>query len=539
MQRKKKTACPPKTAVAYARYSSAGQRDVSIDQQLKDIRAYAEREGYTIIHEYADRAKSGFKNASARVQFQEMLSSASSGLFDTVIAWKVDRFGRNRRDSALYKGQLRDQGVNVVYAMEPIPTGAAGVLTEGMLESIAEWYSRNLSENVIRGMRDNALKGLYNGAHILGYRPGPDRKYEIDPAESAIVRQIYKKYIAGHSAGSIASELNALGLTNTRGLPFSVDSVMRVINSKSYIGVYRWGELEIPGGMPRIVTDKEWEDAQRMKKKTTRHFKNSPADFLLTGKAFCGLCGRPMVGDSGKSHTGAMHYYYTCTGRNGRNGLSPKCDKKSVRRDWLEKNVLDFIYDRCLTGPEREKITDAIVSAQLESEKSSPRSAMASELKDTEKKISNINDAIENGIWNSSTSIRLKALEDAAEQLRASIAEIDLSRAQLLDRDRILFFLEKMSQYNRDDPDRRRQLISTFINAVFVFDDHLLIVINAVEGNVTVSLSDLVDSDGFEGEKVRDSSCLAHQTRLIRTFADGLPHVPRSNKRVVVYTIAV
>ena len=69
-------------------------------------------------------------------------------MFDTVIAWKVDRFGRDRRESATFKGQLADQGVSVVYAMEPIPDGAAGALTEGMLEAIAEWYSRNLSENI-------------------------------------------------------------------------------------------------------------------------------------------------------------------------------------------------------------------------------------------------------------------------------------------------------------------------------------------------------------------------------------------------------
>ena len=105
--------CTPRTAVAYARYSSAGQRDVSIEQQLNDIRAYALREGYTIIHEYADHACSGFKNPSARAGFQAMLAASESGTFDTVLAWKVDRFGRNREDSAIYKGKLRRFGVKV------------------------------------------------------------------------------------------------------------------------------------------------------------------------------------------------------------------------------------------------------------------------------------------------------------------------------------------------------------------------------------------------------------------------------------------
>ena len=162
------TSCAPKTAVAYARYSSAGQRDVSIDQQLRDIHSFAEREGYVIIHDYADHAKSGFKNIERREQFHAMLAAAESGAFDTVIAWKVDRFGRNRRESASYKGQLADNGVSVVYAMEPIPKGAAGCLTEGMLEAIAEWYSQNLSENTKRGLHDNALKCMANGPICLG-----------------------------------------------------------------------------------------------------------------------------------------------------------------------------------------------------------------------------------------------------------------------------------------------------------------------------------------------------------------------------------
>ena len=101
--------CAPRTAVAYARYSSAGQRDVSIEQQLADIRAFAVREGYTLVHEDADHARSGFKNASARTAFQSMMAAAETGTFDTVLAWKVDRFGRNREDSAIYKGKLLER----------------------------------------------------------------------------------------------------------------------------------------------------------------------------------------------------------------------------------------------------------------------------------------------------------------------------------------------------------------------------------------------------------------------------------------------
>ena len=509
MPKIKKVRCPEKTAVAYARYSSAGQRDVSIEQQLKDIRAFADREGYTIVHEYADRAKSGYKKSSARVEFQTMLSDANNGGFDTVIAWKVDRFGRNRRDSAIYKGQLKDIGVRVVYAMEPIPPGAAGVLTEGMLESIAEWYSCNLAENVNRGLRDNALKAISNGAKVLGYRRGADGHFVLDPEQAAVVRMIFEKYLSGYSAAAIARDLNSAGMKTGRGCHFTPTVIIRTISNERYTGVYIWQDIRVPGGMPVIINRDEWERAQKMKNKTARHIENTTADFLLTGKIFCGICGRPMVGDSGKSHSGTVYYYYSCTGHKSRGGYTRSCEKKSVRKDKIERLVLDFIYGQCLTGSEREKIADAVIAAQKEFDKSSPRAAVQDELKTTEKKIDNINNAIEAGIWNSSTAVRLKSLEDTAQALRNTLAEMDFSRSQLLDKKRIMYFLDRMSKYDRNNPDRQKQLIAAFINSVFVYDDHLKILINAVEGAPTVSFSDLPpDSECSDNETLSPPNVL-------------------------------
>ena len=287
---KKQTAphCSPRTAVAYARYSSAGQRDVSIEQQLADIRLFAKREGYTLVHEYADHARSGFKNSSSRTAFQSMMAAAETGSFDTVISWKVDRFGRNREESAQYKGRLRRHGVKVIYAMEPIPEGSAGVLLEGMLEATAEWYSRQLSENVTRGMTDNAHRCLYNGTRILGYCRGPDNHYALNPEEAAVVRHIFELYISGLSAARICRQLNDRGLKTSRGRPFSPESLLRIVSNERYTGVYIWGDIRVPDGMPAIIDITTFEEAQRMKKKTARHVEQGAIDYLLTGKAFCG-----------------------------------------------------------------------------------------------------------------------------------------------------------------------------------------------------------------------------------------------------------
>ena len=310
---KQLTTCPKKTAVAYARYSSSRQRDVSIEQQLNDIRAYAEREGYTIIYEYADRAKSGFKHVENRAEFQAMLRAAESGAFNTVIAWKVDRFGRDRRESAIYKGQLADCGVSVVYAMEPIPDGAAGCLTEGMLEAIAEWYSRNLSENVKRGMNDNAQKALYNGVSIYGYRRGENNKYVIDEAEAAVVRRIFTLYSQNYSCESIHRALIADGVKSRNGIPMPKASIIYMIKNETYNGVYHFGTYRITDAFPKIIDDDLWNTCQELRERTTRKRDYRVYDYLLAGKCTCGLCGSNIIGAySNAWNPNKKYVYYTC-----------------------------------------------------------------------------------------------------------------------------------------------------------------------------------------------------------------------------------
>ena len=524
MKKQITASCSPRTAVAYARYSSAGQRDVSIEQQLADIRAFAKREGFTLVHEYADHARSGFKNTSARTAFQSMMAAAESGTFDTVISWKVDRFGRNREESALYKGRLRRFGVKVLYAMEPIPEGSAGVLLEGMLEATAEWYSRQLSENVTRGMIDNAHRCLYNGTRILGYSRGADGRYAINPEEAALVRNIFDLYTTGMSAIRICRHLNDQGITTCRNKPFHVESLFRIIGNERYTGVYIWGDIRVPGGMPAIIEKITFEEAQRMRKKTARHVEQGAVDYLLTGKAFCGHCGAAMIGDSGTSKDGTRHYYYSCQGKKARKG----CRKKSLTKDFLESSVINFVLDYVLSDAQIEKTASAIMALQAEELKSSPLSAMEAEYAETKKKIANINNAIAAGIWNSSTSAMLKELEDTAENLRVSVETLRFSQSQLMDHDRVIFFLHRFTKGDRNDPLLRRHLIETFINAVYVFDDHLDIVTNNCEGNQRFPLEELPeDTDPDSGPECSDS------------VLSGVPDVTHPNTQVTIYRIAI
>lgn len=131
-------------AIIYARYSCDNQREESIEGQLRECKVFAERKEFTLVGTYIDRAVSA--KTDNRPEFQKMIKDSAKGLFDVIIVWKLDRFARNRYDSAHYKAILRKNGVKVVSATEVISDGAEGIILESVLEGYAEYYSAELSE---------------------------------------------------------------------------------------------------------------------------------------------------------------------------------------------------------------------------------------------------------------------------------------------------------------------------------------------------------------------------------------------------------
>lgn len=491
--KKKPTTCAPKTAVAYARYSSAGQRDVSIDQQLQDIRAFADREGYTIVYEYADRAKSGYKRSDRRTEFQNMLRAAGSGSFDTVIAWKVDRFGRNRRESAEFKGQLADNGVSVVYAMEPIPDGAAGCLTEGMLEAIAEWYSRNLSENVKRGKNDNALKCIANYKAVFGYDIGPDRHYVVNEEEAAVVRQIFSLYSQGTKITDISRILYSQGIVSKTGEPYIYTRIRYTLTNEAYIGVYKYADFRIPGGMPTIIDMDTWNTCQRILE--TTHRANGPtADYLLSGKCRCGFCNSLMIGNFGTGNAGKRYYYYTCQRQRRHHG----CQQKYLKKDDFEDQIVDFLFDNVLEGRSLSRFASLAADALKASMDESPVMKLEKEYHDITRKIENINKAISEGIWAESTMAMLKGMTEKAKDLETKIAYQKVTDQQLLSEDRILFYLQKIANGKRDDREFLHSLVFTLINSVTVYDGWARVVVNASDHVGTIPPDDLPPLDSIK-----------------------------------------
>lgn len=302
-----------KNAVIYARFSSHSQTEQSIEGQLKECYAYAALHGFKVIEKYIDRAKTG--KSDDRYAFQKMISDSYDRNFDVVLVYQYDRFTRNRYDSAMYDRTLSDNGVRLISVKEDIGDGANAALMRGIFESLNEYYSLELSQKVRRGMELNAEKCLSNGSNPgLGYKVNPDKTFRVDEAEARAVREIFDRFNAGETVTQIIRSLNERGIKTSLGRDFKQTSLHSLLRNKRYVGLYTYGDIEIPGGMPRIVSDDLFYAVQskieERKKSRARH--RNGTDYILTSKLFCGNCNSLMTGYSGNGK-GKKYKYYACT----------------------------------------------------------------------------------------------------------------------------------------------------------------------------------------------------------------------------------
>lgn len=295
-------------AVIYARFSSDRQREESIEGQLRECHEYAKKNGITIVHEYIDRAVSASKDTEKRLDFLRMIRDSSKGQFEAVLVWKLDRFARDRYDSAHYKHLLKKNGVRVISATEPISDGPEGIILESMLEGMAEYYSAELSVKIKRGLKENALKGVNNGGRtafgyqLVGKKDGP-KHYEADPMTAPIVREIFNRYADGDTIKDIRDSLNARGITTNYGGAFRYSTLSLILGNRVYLGEYRYSDVVVEGGIPALVEKGVFDkvQARRNRNKRAPAAKKAADHYLLTTKLFCGDCGAIMAGESGTS----------------------------------------------------------------------------------------------------------------------------------------------------------------------------------------------------------------------------------------------
>ena len=405
-------------AVIYARYSSDSQREESIEGQLRECTAFAEKNGITVLRHYIDRAYSA--KTDNRPEFQSMIKDSGKRLFDIVIVWKLDRFARNRYDSARYKATLKKNGVKVVSATEIISEGAEGIILESVLEGYAEYYSADLSEKVIRGMTDNALKCKFNGGMMpIGYVIDAEQHFQIDPMTAPFVLEAFKRYDGGETISSIMNWLNEQGLTNTRGRKMTFNSVGHILHNRRYIGEFRYRDVIVPDGIPAIVPqdlfDRVQEKLAKNKKAPARH--KAEDDYLLTTKLFCGYCGAYLCGESGTSRTGKVHHYYKCVSVKKKR---TECHKKPVRKEWIEDLVVGETMKMVMDDKAIEAIVSMLMDLQDRDNVNVP--LYEQQLREADTAISNLLNAIQQGILTRSTKERLEEMENRRDELESRLA---------------------------------------------------------------------------------------------------------------------
>ncbi|WP_409969203.1 recombinase family protein [Bengtsoniella intestinalis] len=485
-------------AVIYARYSSDNQREESIEGQLRECMAFAESKGLTIIDTYIDRALSA--KTDNRPEFQRMIKESIKRKFEVIVVWKLDRFSRNRYDSAHYKAQLKKNNVRVVSATESISDDASGILLESMLEGFAEYYSADLSEKVIRGLTENALKCKYNGGGMtLGYQIDSDQYFQIDPVVAPIIQDVYQRYVDGATIKNLVDYLKGLGIKNYRGGDLSIDAVKLLLKNRKYIGEYSYRDIVTPNGIPAIVSEELFNKAQaRMakNKKAPARQKAKQDMYILTTKLFCGKCGAYMVGESGTSRNGTFHQYYKCANVKNHKG----CDKKTVRKAWIEELVIKYAMEKLMDDDYIDQITEMAFEAQSKENTVIPQ--IKKQLSDTKRAINNMINAIEQGIITSSTRERLQELEQTKENLEINLAREEIKKPAL-ERDQIKFWLLKFRTLDMSKEDDRQIIIDNFVNSIYLYDDRIIFIFNYKTESQIVNLEDINCSDMSESTAPR------------------------------------
>ena len=461
-------------AFIYGRFSSHKQQELSIEAQIDICREYAEKHNITVVGEYVDRARSA--RTENRADFRRLIRDACTGVVDCVLVWRYDRFFRDRAESALYRKQLEAAGVHLISVTEFIPDGSAGVITQGMIETVAEYFSAKLSEDVTRGMNKAAQHCQITGGAPLGYRPGPNKRWQIDPVGAELVKRCFEWYDSGKSMGELADHFNKEGHKTAKGNSFNKSSFTTILRNKKYIGIYEYdGTVSIAGGVPRIIEDDLFFRVQR-KLDANRHRPGAykaEVPYLLSGKLFCGKCGSPMTGTAGTGKSGVRHYYYICNNRRAK-----KCDKKNVRLDLIEEVVLQSALD---------VLTDdniSYISAEVErrcSENSGNKALVASlrvQLTEVEKQLKNIGNAIAQGIITETTKQMLMDAEADRAALRQQIDRATVQASLEVKAEAVACWLDGFRHGDRKSPEFRKDVFGALVHSVFVYDDYMKIIFN-------------------------------------------------------------
>lgn len=419
----------------YARFSSDNQRSESIDAQVRAMRTYCQQHNYTIVHTYVDEAKSA--TTDRRPAFQQMIADSGKHGFDILLVHKLDRFARDRYDSAVYKRELKKNGVTVYSVLENLDNTPESIMLEAVLEGMSEYYSQNLAREVMKGMRETALQGKHTGGRPpLGYAVDPvTKKLVIDEDEAEIVRLIFSMCAEGYTYSAILDALRERGMRTRSGIDFCKNSLHDLLINPKYRGTYSFNlhsgknssgsrnnraykdpkeVITIEGGCPAIVDAETFEAVQRRiaARKNVGQRYYARETYLLTGKVYCRDCGKAMVGNS--RHCGRskqLYVTYRCPTRRH------SCSNSEINRDKLEGFVVDLLEKQMLNPASIRQIQANLAEYEEHPLLTGNRQAYQQELDEVEQALQNIADAVAAGMYSDTLLTRLNDLEQRQQEL--------------------------------------------------------------------------------------------------------------------------
>ncbi|GHV03017.1 recombinase RecD [Clostridia bacterium] len=490
-------------AVIYARFSSHSQNEQSIEGQMKECRAFAERYGYKIIGEYIDRALTG--TTDKRPEFLRMIEDSRKKQFQFVIVYQLDRFARNRYDSATYKAKLKKNGVRVLSAKENITDDASGVLVEGVLESMAEYYSLELSQKIKRGIGISASKCKFFGGSIaLGYKVDEEKNYVVDEHTAPLVKTVFEMFVGGHNYATIARYLNERGIPTSKGGRWNKSSFQRIFSNRRYLGKYIYHGNEIDGGIPRLIDDGLFEQAQGILAKLAQAPSRGKAkiEYLLSEDLLCGHCGSNMTGISSTSRSKKIHHYYKCVGVT--NNI---CGKRTIRKQFIEDEIIKAVAG---DGTEQNKyglLTDGfvdLIAAEtyllIQAENNDVEiKRLESLVSGNQKAINNLMQALMLGRITDTIMAQIEKLENTNKELKDTIACERALRIEYSYND-IRKWLLHFRTLDYSKIKNRRDLIDTLIYKVILYDDKMKILFNLKGGQKGELLLNLIFPDYPDGD---------------------------------------
>lgn len=418
-------------AALYARFSSDNQRSESIDAQIRAMTTYCKQRNIVIVDTYIDEAKSA--TTDKRPSFQQMIADSRSHAFDIVLVHKLDRFARNRYDSAVYKRELKKNGVTVYSVLENLDDSPESIIMESVLEGMSEYYSQNLAREVMKGMKETALQCKHTGGiPPLGYDIDPaSKKLVVNPREAEAVWLIFDMYSKGCGYTEILTALRLAGYATKRGEEFRKNSLYGILTNQKYKGVFTYNRIPkrgkdgkrnchqckspeelvmIDGGCPPIVAPEVY-DAVQKRMEANKHSGgkgNAKTVYLLSGKVFCRECGRAMCGNPRHYGNGRpSSYIYRCP--------SPRhiCNGKDINRDYLERYYIGLLEAYILNPQSLHELAGKIASSQgnAMTELAEKKAEIDQRLDNTLTAIQNLTAAVEAGRYSPSLAERLSQLE--------------------------------------------------------------------------------------------------------------------------------